>query len=271
MLTRVRKKRILQLVTVSILVAQLLLPVNVILSAYALAPPPGKMSVFHYDFDTANGFDKEVKMLGDDIGNTPVFVLRRGATGTMNITFTSIEENDTVRIPSIWYAGNAATNYRDWISESIDLPNGITVSIEPQNVTLTPGSKATVTMRISAARDTEIRSYNLSFSFYEKTENGIPGSGASDGTVLTIVEGTTPLTTTTTTSVTTSNVDRTVTTTSTQTSTSTSTTTLSTIFTSTTTTTLTERASELSTYAWAVVGAIAIAAVLALALLRRKS
>ncbi len=289
LLDLLHRRTILVFATVLVLATQPLLVVladNLFHSAYALGPPPPSIGItFHFDSNTAKGFEKFV--LNDDNPQAPEFVLGRGRTGTMNITFTafketeSIKENDTARIPSVWYGGSTATNFYQGGSSSKDLPNGITTSVEPQNITLAPGSKATVTLRISAAPDAEIRKYSLQFSFRFMTPSYPRGMTASDSTVLTVVEGTAPTTITTITTTTaisttevtaTSYVNRTLTETFTQTITSTSTATLSSLLTTTATNAI-KQAMDSSTYAWAAsatIAAVVLAAVL-VSLLRRTS
>ncbi len=300
LLTRLRKK-IVQLVAVSVLVAHLLLPAGAFVSAYALAPPPLIDYVLHYDLDTARGFEKEAKLLSPPFGDTPEFVLGRGRTGTMNVTFTSFEKNETIQISSFKYTGVPPWN-SGWGGASgpyARTPDGITYSVEPANVTLPPGSKATVTLRIAAAPDAAIRSYNLTFALEVSKETYSKQPGYS--TVLTIVEGssststntnTTNITknttscinqTVTTTVMITTTTTRTVTITSSNSTTRTITTTadlsvttsnpatetVSTTFTSRTTAISTEQVAEPSIYP-AAIGATAIAAVLAIVLLVRR-
>ena len=167
------------------------------------------------------------------------------------------------------------------VAVPIIVPLGITYKFNPSNLTLTPGSHATVTMQITAAPDTEVRSYNLSVSL-ELTGINIEQVGYS--TILTIVEGN-PLTANTTNTTTSSgsvasNVTTTITSTqiststmtelSTQTSTSMSITTLSTMFTSAVTTTSMEMVTDPSTYAWALSATVA-AVVLAVVLLLQRT
>lgn len=179
-----------------VLTAQLVL-VSIEFSAHALTPPPPSIDVvLNFDFNTAKGFEKSPRMLGGDFGNTPEFVLGQGKTATMNLTFTAyketdfIKENDTAQILSIWYGGNAANNYKGGGGYT-SLPNGIVASIKPQNLTLPPDYSATVTLQISAAPNTTVRSYDMDFSFRLKTPSYIYGTTPAYNTILRIVESNT--------------------------------------------------------------------------------
>lgn len=166
-------KKQLVLAAILLLIIQLVVAVlatsNVIPSAYALGAPPPIRVAINIDTNTAQGFEK----IDHGAYNFLEFVLARGRTGVVNVTFTSLEdrygENETFDMPSMWYGGVAGSNFSNWASNK-DIPEGITASIEPQNITLAPGSRATVTMRITAAPDTAIRSYNLSVTYTMSTE-----------------------------------------------------------------------------------------------------
>lgn len=251
----------------------------------------GNFPAYFFDMDietsTIRGFEKVVQH--PQHPNTPDFVLERGRTGTVNLTFTSTEENRTVRVFSIEYGGIPPYNY-GWSGSPRYLPDGITASFEPQNLTLPPRSKATVTMRISAAPDTEIRRYNLTLLYRLGETEIVQGAGAGHSTILSIVGETlqsTTNTTNTTTKITCINqtvtTTRTITVTSSNSTTRTITTaatpnlsattstptTVSTTFTSTTTTTSTKQIADSSIYAWAI-GATAVAVILAVVALRRR-
>ncbi|OHE56234.1 MAG: hypothetical protein A3K61_03090 [Thaumarchaeota archaeon RBG_16_49_8] len=178
-----------------VLTAQLFV-VAAIYSAYALVPPTHSDVVFHWDLDTAKGFERVMMDPGVRFSDSPVFVLRQGTTGSLNITLTSFEKQITVLVGSWKYGGIPPWN-SGWSAgggpyyRTLD---GITYKFNPSNLTLTPGSHATVTMQITAAPDTEVRSYNLSVSL-ELTGINIEQVGYS--TILTIVEGN-PLTANTT-------------------------------------------------------------------------
>jgi len=220
-------------------------------------PPPSIGIDLHFDYDTARGFEKEVKTMGG-FGDTPELILGRGRTATMNLTFTAyketdlIDENSTASISSILYGGTPPYN-RGWTTPGENsLPKGITASIiTPQNITLPPGSKETVTLQLSAAPDAAIGSYDMCFSFDFKTPSHPLGVSTCRSTVLTVVEDTPRNTITTTT---TRETIQTQTVTVTQTITS---------------TTITKQATEPSIYAWAV-GATVVAAIFALFLLRKR-
>ncbi len=149
-------------------------------SAYAFGPISSPLLVnMHYDLDSAKGFEK----VGGTVG-TPEFVLRRGTMGTFNITLTSSE--DAPVLVTLRLGGNAP-RYAVWGGEGKSLPYGIIYNIEPDRLTLAPNSSATVTIRIAATSDTEMRSYSLSpfIALYE-------GSRSEEGgysIVLTVTEG----------------------------------------------------------------------------------
>ncbi|MCL4435607.1 MAG: hypothetical protein M1503_01125 [Thaumarchaeota archaeon] len=188
------------------------------------------------DRDNAKGFES----IGGTF-DTPVFVLKRGNTGTINITLSS-RENETVHV-ALKYGGDASINYRYWGSPK-NIPDGITYSFEPSvNFTLAPYSSVTKTLRISASKDTAIRNYNLTLDLILEKVNPILETGVQEedhghSTSLTIIDitPTTTLTSTTTTTI---------------------------------ATRLTEGAVEPLVYAWAI-GATAIAAILAVVVLRRS-
>ncbi|MCL4437382.1 MAG: hypothetical protein M1387_11825 [Thaumarchaeota archaeon] len=280
-----------------ILAAQLLLvSCGAIYSSYALEQPTHSDIDYYLDLDNAKGFDKV--MMNPDVkySNVPVFVLKQGTTGTFNIIFTSYEKQLTVYIGA-WKYGGIPPWTNGWFTggPSFRTPNGITYNFTPSNLTLAPSSHGTVTMQITAAPDTTVRSYNLSLSLYV---TGINIEETSYPTILTIVNGNTSTITTsitTNTSCTSSSINRTITSTVTSTrtvtvtSTGNSTTTMSTAatpnlptitstsatgnalttFTSTVTEISTERVTEPLVYAWAI-GATAVAAVLAIVILRKR-
>ena len=239
-------------VAVSVLLTQILV-IGVIQAAYAFYPMPSPEVYLDLDRSSGKGFES----IGGTF-DTPVFVLKRGNTGTVSITLSS-KENETVHV-TLSYEGDARLNYRVW-SQVGNIPDGITYSIEPSgNITLAPNSSVTETIQISAAPDTAIRSYNLSLYLVLK-EEGDRTIGIGYSTTLTIVDGGSS-----------SSSSLTNTTTSNAKSTTTYVT-HSTTFTSTTTTTetiLNELTADSSTYAWAV-GATVVAAVLAIVALRRRS
>jgi hypothetical protein len=234
-----------------VLVTQLLMVTGIIRSAQGLSgPPPPILVERHFNFDTARGFEK-VGYLDPDWGHTPVFVLRRGATGTINITVTSSESNKTV-VADFVFGGYPPFNH-GWVVENY-IPDGVTYSFEPSNITVAPKSNGSVIMRMSAAPGTAIRGYNLSLGFlpdYSPTENRSEGWGAA--IILQIIESTPPHTTSTV---------KIPTSYSTQTSTYTRTVTA-------TVTTSTDLVDESSAYIWAI-GTTAVAAVFAITLLRRR-
>lgn len=87
---------------VFILVTQLLLLAassGDIYRVYSLSPSPTIDVVLHWDLDTARGFE-EIRWFD----GSPELVLRRGAIGTPNITFTSFEKNETIPI-TLWRYG----------------------------------------------------------------------------------------------------------------------------------------------------------------------
>lgn len=235
------------LAIISILVVQAL-AASIIGSAYAFFPISPADVVFHFDYDSAKGFEKVVRNVG-----TPEFVLGRGLMGTFTVTLISREKEPVLAI--LRYGGEAVTNYRGW-GELKNVPDGIIYSIVPDRLTLAPNSSSTVTVRIAATANTMLRSYDLGFYLHLENENGTINEGGGHSTVLTIVEGisSSPTNTTNTVKGTTSYV--------TQTNTLTSATT-------TTVTTLIERVADPSVYTWAV-GATAITAILAVVLLRKR-
>jgi hypothetical protein len=280
-----------------ILAVQLLLvSCGAIYSSYALEQPTHSDIDYYLDLDNAKGFDKV--MMNPDVkySNVPVFVLKQGTTGTFNIIFTSYEKQLTVYIGA-WKYGGIPPWTNGWFTGGpyFRTPDGITYNFTPSNLTLAPSSHGTVTVQITAAPDTTVRSYNLSLSLYV---TGINIEETSYPTILTIVKGNTSTTTTSTTTnatCTSTLINRTITTTVTSTRTiivtssnnSTSTTistgatpnlsttrtptteTVSTTLTSTITSTSTERVTDSSIYAWAI-GATVIATVFAIVLLRKR-
>lgn len=267
--------------------------------AYAIGMPTTIINLYSsVDINSTKGFES-AERIGGRFGVTPELVLARGRTGEVNITFTSAEKNDIIHIYSLKYSGVPPWN-KSWDVGGIPedrTPDGITYSIKPANLTLTPGSTMTVTLQISTAPDTAIRNYSLSLAYSVNKTNYPDEYRSSRDTVLTIIEGVSPPTNTTNTTMTTTScvnqtftLTRTITITTSNTTTSTITTaatpnlsatttstqtkgTVSTTFTSTSTSTTTEthieRVAEPSIYAWAM-GATAIATALAIVLLRRK-
>jgi hypothetical protein len=223
------------------------LAAGIVGSAYAFFPPRGAEVVFHFDYDSASGFEKVVQ------GGTPEFVLARGSTGTLTLTLTSREQVPVYA--TLRYGGEVETNFRHW-SLMKHVPDGISYRIVPDSLTLEPDSASTVTARISAAPGTAVRSYDLGFWITLISEDRTVDVGRGHSTVLTIVEGASPINTTTTASSTALYVTETATLTTTATTTSTA---------------IIEKGADPSVYAWAV-GATATAAALAVAVsLRRRS
>ena len=238
------ERKILVLAIAFVLVTQILVS-SELNSAYAFYPPEPIDVNFHWDHDTTNGFEKVVP------DPTPEFFLRRGTTGTINITISS---TDNVIIPvTLLYGGEARNNYNGSWGNPKNFPDGITYSIEPSNnITLTPNSTVTKTLRISAEPDTEIRSYKL--SLYKIVTKGNRTVGIGGSTILTIIEGTSSSLTNTSsiTRITAQYVTHTTT-----------------LTTTTTETTIIEGFAEISVYAWAI-GATSITSILAVVLLRRR-
>lgn len=181
------------LIAVLVFVTQLVLASSAIYSAHALGPPSIRVYQ-NWDLDTARGFEN-VTM---DVSHyTPTFVLARGTTGAINITFTT-SESTPVSL-RIWYGGlHPYTGYWTPNANLSMLPDGITYTIEPYrsgNVTVVPNANTTLRLQISAASDAEVRNYNLFLTV-------IAGGGLENygyPTVLMIVEGNASSTTTTTT------------------------------------------------------------------------
>lgn len=220
------------------------------LESFAFGPPPPIRVDVHFDFDTAEGFEK-IEYNGPDWDDITVFVLRQGTIGTINITLSSSETNKTV-VADLRYGGYPHFNDGWWYNDF--LPDGVTYSFEPSNITITPRSNVNVIMRISSAPRTPQGSYNLVLqlqpAFVPPFYNDDPHSYR---TILTIIESTSPYTTDTVMSPTTY-VTETITYTSTAT---------------TTVTTLTDLVAESSVYAWAI-GTTVTATVLAIFLLKRS-
>lgn len=196
--------------------------------------------------------------------STPLFVLKRGNTGTINITLSS-RENETVHV-TLRYGGEASINYRYWGSPK-NIPDGITYSFEPSvNFTLAPYSSVTETLRISASKDTAIRNYNLTLNLILEKVNPILEKGVQEedhghSTSLTIIDSTSssiPSSTNTTTNIAKITAPY-ITTTTTLTSTTTA-----------TAIRLTEGAAEPLVYTWAVAATIIAAALTVVLLLRSK-
>lgn len=223
---------------------------------YALVPDLG--ITYHFDFDSARGF-------WNVVGSTyrPTFVLMTGTEGTVNVTV------------------------RPWHDEIVTLSvtgggKGITYSIEPiSNMTLPAGSNATVTLRIKAAPDTELGRYNLilNVGYIEVDRFGggreLPPNTYTPPFTLTIIEGNTSTTRTVNT---TTYITETVTTTQTITPTSTvsstttsSSTTHSNQTTRTSAMTSTGQANEPPLYAWAMSATVAVAVLVAILLLQRRT
>ncbi len=222
---------------------------------YAIGPPPPILVESHFDLDTAKCFEN-VSMLDPPASQPPwggatVFVLRRGTTGTINVTVSSSETNKTV-VADLRYGNYPHFNEGRFYGNFI--PDGVTYSIEPSNITVAPRSNVSVIMWISAAPRTPIGSYNLVLSLQPDYVPPVCHDYPHDyRTILTIIESTPPYTTSTVMSPTTY-----VTETTTYTSTAT-----------TIVTTLTDLVAESSAYAWAI-GTTAVATILDVILLRRN-
>lgn len=253
------RRKILVLSLALVLTTQLLVS-SELNSADALTGTPPSIRVdLKMDSDNAKGFES----VGGTIG-TPLFVLKRGNTGSINITLSS-SENETVH-GALRYGGDASTNYRYWSSPTPqNIPDGITYSFEPSvNFTLAPYSSVTKTLRISASKDTAIRNYNLTLDLIlEKVnpllESGVQEEGSGHSTSLTIIDSTSSIPSTTNST----SIAKITAPYITQTTTLTSTTT------TTIATRLTEGATASLVYAWAI-GATIVAAALAAVLLRSK-
>ncbi len=237
-----------------------ILVVGVIQSAYAFYPMPTIEVSFNIDRSSAKGFEDVRPLSPQDIG-TPEFVLKRGNTGTINMTLSS-KENETVHV-TLSYEGSARDNYRGWREEE-NIPDGITYSIEPSsNITLAPNSTVTETLRISASKDTAIRNYNL--SLYLILVKGDRDEGHGYSTSLTIVDNTSSSSiSSSTTNTTTTSIAKITAPYITQTTTLTSTTT------TTIATKLTEGTAASLVYAWAIAATIIAAALAAVILLRSR-
>ena len=255
-----RRKKILLVLAVALILVTQVLASSVIYSVYALVPPDDSKVIFHWDLDTVKGFEKTGWWHED----SPIFVLRQGMTGSFNITLTSFEDERTVLVGP-WRLGGNPPYDKGW-GMQFGPPDGISYSFEPNGTSLAPGAKATTTIRITAAPDTEIRGYNL--TVIVELRNGVTHEEQGHSTILTIVEAGNPLTTTS--SIVASNV---TTTTTTVTITQTSTTTFPTTITNTVTSTSAERVADTSIYAWAASATVAAAvfAVVVLLLQRRRA
>jgi len=255
-LRRLFRRKVMVSSAVFVLVAQLLLAAGVVHSIYALSgPPPPADVTLHLDLDTAKGFERVRMVNNPSFGDLSEFVLRQGATGTLNITLTSFETNRTVTAALV-YGGIPPFN-DGWYSNAKIMPDGITYSIKPANITLVPNSTTTAVLWISAAPATPVRGYNLTVTLYlEYPIDGHYNYSDYNGyeTLLTVVGGVSPINNTTSTEK--------VTTTSYVTETATLTRTA-------TTTTLIEGVAESAVYAWAI-SATTITAILAVVLLRRR-
>ncbi len=246
------RKSALLTVAVSIALIQILVA-GVIQSAYSFYPMPPIEVSLNIDRSSAKGFE-DVRPLSPQNIDTPEFVLKRGNTGTINMTLSS-KDNETVHV-TLSYEGSARDNYRSW-SEEENIPDGITYSIEPSsNITLAPNSSVVETLRISASKDTAIRNYNL--TLYLILVKGDRDEGHGYSTSLTIIDNASSSTTNTTTSIAKITAPYII-----QTTTLTSTTT------TTVATRLTEGATASLVYAWAV-GTTTIAVALAAVILLRS-
>ncbi len=130
------------------------------LESFALGGPPPPIRVdIHFDLNNAKDFEK-IEYNGPDWDDITVFVLKQGATGTINITVSS-SEPDKMVIANLSYGGYPHFNDGWWYNDF--LPDGVTYSFEPSNVTLAPKTNLSVIMRISASPRTPMGSYNLVF------------------------------------------------------------------------------------------------------------
>jgi len=221
------------------------------LESFALGGPPPPIGIdIHFDLETVKAFEK-IEYNGPDWDDTTVFVLKQGATGTINITVSS-SEPDKMVIANLSYGGYPHFNDGWWYNDF--LPDGVTYSFEPPNITLTPKTNANVTMSISASPRTPLGSYNLVLqlqpAFVPPFYDDYPHNYR---TILTIIESVPPFNISTLISPKTY-VTETITYTNTAT---------------TTATTLTDSAAEYSVYAWAIIST-AVTTVLAVIFLRRS-
>jgi hypothetical protein len=247
------KKNLLMLALALVLTTQLLVS-SELNSADAITGAPPTIRVdLKMDRDHAKGFES----VGGTI-DTPLFVLKRGNTGTVNITLSS-RENETVHV-MLRYGGEARIDYRYWGSP-VNIPDGITYGFEPSvNFILAPYSSVTETLRISASNDTAIRNYNLTLDLIlEKVnpllERGVQEEDHGHSTSLTIIDNTSSIPSSTNTTHIAKITAPYITTTTTLTSTTTA-----------TAIRLTEGAAEPLVYTWAVAATI-IAAALTVVLL----
>jgi hypothetical protein len=152
-----------------------------------LAPVPRIEVDLIFNFNTTKGFER-VGMLEPPFGGTPEFVLKQNATGTINISLVNYETEESV-IATLSYGGFPPFSGA-WGSGKT-MADGITYVFVPSNITLSPSSETSVSLNVSAAPTTAIRSYKLSVTLnLGYTSDDIWNEASSHSTMITIVEGT---------------------------------------------------------------------------------